>query len=217
MNEEIQYNLAINDLKNRKIWIERELNEKIKELDKVRAEIRDQREAKTVVYHEQVTLEQIRYFLDEQTKVLADLREKDHTNFTEIVSKNRAMIQKMESDIEKSKKLIEKYKSSQKEISDLEIKKQKLIDNIVGKRKEFWEISEDIDKKKREIDEKIEQYKILQKEVVVWKEQIKKEQDSQEKTKKRLELYEKRLDDLKNSLIKKYGKNNIFNNSEGIE
>ena len=113
------------------------MNEKIKELDKVRAEIRDQREAKTVVYHEQVTLEQIRYFLDEQTKVLADLREKDHTNFTEIVSKNRAMIQKMESDIEKSKKLIEKYKSSQKEISDLEIKKQKLIDNIVGKRKEF--------------------------------------------------------------------------------
>jgi isoleucyl-tRNA synthetase len=89
---EISYNLAINELKQRKMSLEKEMSNLLIEKDKIQNEISSQTQAKTIIYHEQLSLNNIKYFLDEQTKMLTEIRDKNYQNFSIDYSKHKNIL-----------------------------------------------------------------------------------------------------------------------------
>ena len=126
MSTEIEYNLAINKLKQQKMVVEKEIVSLIYERDKIRNEIADQRNAKTVVYHEQKSLETIRQFLQEQTDILKDIRNKNYQNFSEDYNKHKQILGSIEQSINQSKALMENYQVSNNQVKELETRKKML-------------------------------------------------------------------------------------------
>jgi hypothetical protein len=89
---EAAYNLAINKLKQRKMELEKETSLLLIEKDKISNEITSQRKATTIVYHEQMSLNNLKYFLDEQTKVLSEIRDKNYKNFSIDYNKHKNIL-----------------------------------------------------------------------------------------------------------------------------
>ena len=124
MNEETSYNLAINELKKQKLILDKEISSLIIDRDKIKNEIASQRSAKTEIYHEQKSLETLRYFLDEQTKLLTEIRSKNYQNFTVEYDKHNLILQEIWNSIEQSKKLLSDFETSKEDIKKVKIQKE---------------------------------------------------------------------------------------------
>lgn len=134
---ETEYNLAINELKNKKMALEKETSDLIKEKDKVMNEIAQQRRANTEVYHEQLSLLNLRYFLDEQTKILSEIRDKNYQNFSIDYTKHTTILSEIGNSIEISKKLLSDFHTSKEDVRKLEERKDELNKEIKAKRTEL--------------------------------------------------------------------------------
>lgn len=200
MSTEIEYNLAINKLKQQKMVVEKEVDTLIYERDKVRAEIADQRNATSVVYHEQRSLETIRHFLQEQTKLLSEIRSKNYQNFSADYDKHKTILKEIEESIERSQKLMDDFNVSKDQIKALELRKENLSNEIVAKTNELTALSDSIRVKSGELDRKIAENKAQLAKI----EQEKKEQweqlEAMRKFEKDLQLMEKRLNAYKEQL-----------------
>lgn len=200
MSTEIEYNLAINKLKQQKMVVEKEVDTLIYERDKVREEIADQRNATSVVYHEQRSLETTSHFLQEQTKLLSEIRSKNYQNFSADYDKHKTILKEIEKSIERSQKLMDDFNVSKDQIKALELRKEGLSNEIVAKTNELTALSDSIRVKSGELDRKIAENKAQLAKI----EQEKKEQweqlEAMRKFEKDLQLMEKRLNAYKEQL-----------------
>lgn len=199
---EISYNLAINELKQRKMALEKETSDLIIEKDKVLEEIRKQREATGAVYHEQLSLSNLRYFLDEQTKILSDIRSKSFDNFSVDYSKHKTILEEIGKSIEQGKKMMDEFKISKEDIEKLKIKKQGLEIEIKEKNNELWEVINKIDYTQTKVDEDIKRNQKILAKIEEEKEFVRLEKESMKQFEADLKLMEKRLNNLKLSLKK---------------
>ena len=200
MSTEIEYNLAINKLKQQKMVVEKEIVSLIYDRDKIRNEIADQRNAKTVVYHEQRSLETIRQFLQEQTDILKDIRNKNYQNFSEDYNKHKQILGSIEQSINQSKALMENYQVSNNQVKELETRKKMIWEEITSKSNELLAINAMVHSKGTELNQKIEENKSQLLKI----EQERKEQweqlEAMRKFEKDLQLKEKRLNEYKEQL-----------------
>jgi uncharacterized phage infection (PIP) family protein YhgE len=200
MSTEIEYNLAINKLKQQKMVVEKEIVSLIYERDKIRNEIADQRNAKTVVYHEQRSLETIRHFLQEQTNMLKEIRSTNYQTFSADYNKHKVILQEIEDSINKSRALMDDFNISKEQIKALELRKETISGEIVAKTHELTAISDSIRVKSGELDRKIAENKAQLAKI----EQERKEQweqlEAMRKFEKDLHIMEKRLNEYKAQL-----------------
>lgn len=201
---ETEYNLAINKLKQHKMTIEKEVSSLLIEKDKILNEIDSQRKATTIVYHEQLNLSNIKYFLDEQTKILTQIRDKNYENFNIDYDKHKTILSEIWKSIDQSKKLLSNYNTSKEDLQKLEDEKEKINKQITEKRNELVIINDNIKEKSQELDKKIEENKKILENIEEEKRLRREELEWMRQFEKDLQLMEKRLNNFKTSLKTKW-------------
>ncbi len=202
MDQVISYNLAINDLKNNKYKLEKEISNLTIEKDKIFNEINEQRKATTIIYHEQLSLWNIRYFLDEQTKILSEIRDKNYENFSQDYTKHKIILTEIWNSIIQSKKMLADFNTSKEDLQRLEDKKEEINKQILEKKNELILVSDNIKNKSQELDLKLEENKQLLIKIEEEKKLRREELEWMRQFEKDLQLKEKRLNNLKSKLKK---------------
>lgn len=204
MNEETQYNLAINLAKQKKAELEKEISELFKKKDFEFQQYSEKQWKNILLLWEIQKLEEKKYLLWKEIETIEEKSKLDKNNHTENLENYNKILEWIRNDIMKKEQInknMDDQSSKLSEINEAIAKKEEELSDlridivtIAKEKQEIWKV---YNEKEKELTEK--EKELIEKEKYLLNTQI-----SLEKKEKNLNILESRLKNLKNSLLKKW-------------